>query len=179
MYAYCLFCNTQKSRDAAENLRQKYGFEVLIPRIVQRKWIRGVAHEEERDFLPSYLFVYSKTPIENPRKLQREYHILRCLGAPENDYVLQDSNLGFAQMLYDNGGTIGILKTYREGDRIHLVQGALGGLEGEIIRLDRNKGRAQIQYELDGAVFKTWVGYDLIDDPVQLQAPGTENDAEN
>lgn len=169
MYAYCLFCNTQKCKDAAENLRLKYGYEVFIPRIKQRHWVKGEAHEVERDFLPSYLFVYSETPIENPKQLQREYYVLRCLGAPENNYVLQDSNLAFAEMLYNCGGTIGFLKAYQEGDRVRLVEGALGGLEGEIIKLDRHKGRAQIQYQFDGAVYKTWVGYDMIQDTVSLK----------
>ena len=168
MYAYCLFCSTQKRGDAAANLRQRYGYEVIIPRIIQRKWVKGEAFAVERDFLPGYLFLYAAEPIDNPKALQREPHILRCLGAPENGYALQTSNLTFARMLYDCGGTIGILKTYQQGDRVRLAEGALGGLEGEIIKLDRPKGRAQIQYQFDGAVYKTWVGYELIQDTVRL-----------
>ncbi|MBR1560767.1 MAG: hypothetical protein IJ646_11065 [Clostridia bacterium] len=170
MYAYCLFCNTLKRPEAAASLRQRFeALEIVIPQIIQRKWVKGRCIEEPRDFLPSYLFAYSDEPLENPRMLQRVDNVARVLGEPECGYLLQGSNLAFARMLHDCGGTIGILKTYREGERVRLAKGALGGLEGEIIKLDRPKGRAQIQYQFDGAVYKTWVGYDMIDEPVKLE----------
>ena len=168
MNAYCLFCNTMKQEDAAECLRIRYGCEVLVPRIIQRKWVKGTPLEVVRDFLPGYLFAFSAAPIENPVAMQRESNVLRCLGAPENGYRLQGANLAFARMLHDCGGTIGILKAHQVGDRVRLTEGALGGLEGEIIRLDRPKGRAQIEYAFDGVSYKTWVGYDLIEEPPAL-----------
>ena len=58
----------------------------------------------------------------------------------------------------------------------YLVEGALGRFEGEIIKLDRPKGRALIQYQFDNAVYKTWVGFDMIDDPVTIPRPGEKKD---
>ena len=172
MYSYCLFCNTQKRAEVAELLKRRNGWVTLCPRIVQRKWVKGTAFEEVHDFLPGYLFVYTREPIDNPRALRRWDHVLRCLGDPEMGYVLQGGDLAFAEMLYQNDGTIGILKAYHEGDRVKLAKGALGKFEGEIIKLDRVKGRAQIQYQFDGAVYKTWVGLDMIDEPVKLPPSG-------
>ena len=177
MNAYCLFCNTMKRTDAAESLRVRYGCEVIIPRIVQRKWVKGTPVEIVRDFLPGYLFAFSEAPLENPLAMQRESNVHRCLGAPENGYRLQGANLTFARMLYNCGGTIGILKAHQVGDRVQLAEGALGGLEGEIIRLDRPKGRAQIEYAFDGASYKTWVGYDMIEESAALPCPGEDSHA--
>ena len=168
MYSYCVFCVTARREDVALALRRRYDWRVLTPRIIQRKWIKGVAHEVAHDYLPGYLFIYTETAIENPYALRRQDYVIRCLGSPEAGYVLQGSDLAFAEMLYGCDGTIGILKAYQEGDRVKLVEGALGRFEGEIIRLERHKGRAQIRYEFDGAVYKTWVGYDMIEENVKF-----------
>ena len=85
-----------------------------------------------------------------------------CLGERREGYLLGGDDRRFAEMLYDNGGTIGILKAYEEGDRVKLSRDAFGGFEGEIIRLDRRKGRAQIRYTFDQTEYKVWVGYELM-----------------
>ena len=173
MYSYCLFCNTAKRGEVAELLSRRYGWVTLCPKIIQRKWVKGTAFEVVHDFLPGYLFVYTEAPIDNPRALRRWDFVLRCLGDPDMGYVLQGGDQAFAEMLYQNGGTIGVLKAYKEGDRVRLAEGALGRFEGEIIKLERSKGRAQIQYQFDGVTYKTWVGFDMIDDP--LKVPSTED----
>ena len=172
MNAYCLSCVTMKRDEVAEKLRRKYGWHVISPRIIQRKWVKGTAIEELREYLPGYLFVYTDEPIENPRSLWREDNVIRCLGDPDAGCILDGGDLAFAEMLYDKNGTIGILKAYSEGDRVKLVEGALGRFEGEIIKLDRRKGRAQIRYQFGGTEYKTWVGFDMIDDQVTIPRPG-------
>ena len=163
MNAYCLFCNTMKRTNAAESLRVRYGCEVIIPRIVQRKWVKGTALEELRTLLPGYVFVYTDEAIQYPRAAFRLSFVVRLLGNEDVNYVLQADDEKFAMMLLGCGGTIGILKAYQEGDRVKLAEGALGGIEGEIIKLDRRHGRAKIQYQFAGTTCTTWVGYDLIE----------------
>jgi transcription antitermination factor NusG len=67
-------------------------------------------------------------------------------------------------MLYEHNGVLGIMKTYREGDRVKLVKNMLGDFDALIVKLDPRKGRAQLQYDFDGSSYKVWVGYDMIDD---------------
>ena len=88
----------------------------------------------------------------------------RYLGERDDGYQLQGEDRSFAEMLYAHDGTIGIMKAYKEGDRVKLARDMLGDFEGEIIRLDRRKGRAQLQYNFDGNSYKVWVGYELIED---------------
>lgn len=63
-------------------------------------------------------------------------------------------------MLHDCGGTIGVLKTYKEGDKVKLVVGAMSGVNGEIIKLDR-RGRALVRF--DGVAMQSWVAIEMID----------------
>ena len=166
MYAYCLFCNTMRAEQVAEDLQHRHGWQAINPKYIKRKWVKGVCHEVLRDFLPGYVFVYTETPIGNPLSLRKRDYVLRCLGDPDAGYVLSGGDRAFAEMIYNNNGIIGILKAYQVGDRVKLVEGALGGFEGEIIKLERHKGRAQIRYEFNGAVYKSWVSYDLIEQQV-------------
>ena len=163
MYAYCLFCETIKCEAVVEDIRRRYGWRVFYPKIIQRKWVKGTALEELRTLLPGYVFVYTDEPVEYPRAAFRLSFVVRLLGDEEVNYVLQADDEKFAMMLLGCGGTIGILKAYQEGDRVKLAEGALGGIEGEIIKLDRRHGRAKIQYQFAGTACTTWVGYDLID----------------
>lgn len=168
MYAYCLFCDTVKCEELAERIRRECGWEAINPRIVQRKWVKGVAFEEIKTLLPGYIFVYTEAMIPYPRAAFRMDYVIRLLGDEGSNYTLVGDDDRFARMLYNCGGTIGILKAYQEGDRVRLVEGALGGIEGEIIRLERRKGRAQIRYQFAGSTCTTWVGYDLIDDQEKI-----------
>ena len=163
MYAYCIFCNTTERGRIAERIRRVQGYRVITPKIVQRKWVRGTPLEVVHDYLPGYVFIYTEEPIGNFLPILRWDGVYRILGLRENGNVLTGPDLAFANMILDCDGTIGTVRAYREGDRIKLAKGALGGIEGEIIRLDR-RGRAQVQYAFDGVVYKVWVGYEMIDE---------------
>ena len=164
MYSYCLFCVTVKCEMIASAIRQKFGYKAFSPRIVQRKWIKGECHEEIRPYLPGYVFVYSEEPITEFREIRMMEGVGRYLGERKDGYQLKGDDRSFAEMLYGRDGVIGIMKAYKEGDRVKLAKNMLGDFEGEIIKLDRRKGRAQLQYTFDGNSYKVWVGYELIDD---------------
>lgn len=173
MYAYCLFCDTVRCREVVERVERKLNYRAIDPKIVQRKWVKGTALEQLRTLLPGYVFVYTDVPVEFPRAAFRLDNVIRVLGDRDANYTLQGDDLAFAEMLWNCGGTIGILKAYQEGDRVKLVPGALGGVEGEIVKLDRRKGRAMIQYHFAGTLCSTWVGYDLIEGNDRVDMRGT------
>ena len=167
MYAYCLFCNTIRRDELAELIRQILGLEVIAPRIIQRKWIKGKATEDIHEYLPGYLFLFAEEPIEDLAPLFRMNDVFRVLGERDQGYCLSGSDLAFAEMLRRCGGTIGVLKTYREGDRVRLAEGAMGGVDGEIIRLDR-RGRALVRFGFDGRDIQSWVAIEMIEGSTEL-----------
>ena len=164
MYFYCFFCATVKCALVASTIRQRFGMTAFSPRIIQRKWIKGACFEEEKPYLPGYVFVCSEAPIENFVEIRMMEGVIRCLGQRDEGYRLQGDDLKFAKMLYEHDGVLGIMKTYREGDRVKLVKSMLGDFDARIVKLDPRKGRAQLQYDFDGSSYKVWVGYDMIDD---------------
>lgn len=162
MECYCLFCKTPRCASIASLLSNRPGYSAISPKLVQRKWVKGSCVEEVRDLLPGYVFVYTEEPLEAYDALRALDGVLRLLGRSEDGYRLDGEDERFARMLHDNGGVIGILRAFEAGDRIRLAADALPGYEGEIIQVDRRKGRAQVLIRFDEREIRLWVGFDLI-----------------
>ena len=143
-------------------LSERTGCRAISPKIVQRKWVKGKCMEEVNDFLPGYVFLYTDEPIRDFRTLWTVEGVLRLLGRREEGYLLSGGDLRFANAVYVNDGVIGFFKAYEEGDRIRLADESLPGYEGDIIKVDRRKGRALIVIRFDNKEVRMWIGFDLI-----------------
>lgn len=162
MVSYCLFCNTNRCRQIASEIQRRFGLTAYSPTIIQRKWIKGTCHEETKDYLPGYVFVYAQAPVLTFREIKSIDGVLRFLGATEEAYILNGADRRFAEMIHQNHGQIGIFQAFQVGGRVCLTGNSLAGAEGEIVKLDRRKGRAQIQFHFDGRSFRIWAGIDLL-----------------
>lgn len=164
MYAYCFFCETQRCKVIAELISRNYWYTCFAPRILQRKWIKGVPTEEEHDWLPGYIFVYTEERI-NPRFAIDG--IIRCLGNGE----LHGQDLEFAGMLYQKNGTIGSVSLVQEGDRCLVADPSWQGMQGTVIKMDRGRRRCCLEFVFDEVRRTIWVGYEMLQ-------PETENKTE-
>lgn len=163
MHEYCLFCQTVKCAEIAQLLPKLVSCEAFSPQIVQRKWVKGNCQEQTHPYLPGYVFFFREEPLEDYRSLRVIPGVIRILGRKEDGFRLQGEDSRFAQALRETGGVIGIQKAYEEGDRIRLVDSAFLGYSGEVIRVDRRKGRAQIRIRFDEKEFLIWVGFELME----------------
>lgn len=161
-YVYCIFCDTQRTEAVADLINRVLQVHCISPKIVQRYWKKGVCEERIHKYLPGYLFLYADNPVESFRDVLQFPGVLRVLGVRENGYELGGADLAFARVLRDMDGQLGIMKAVKEGDAVRLAGELYHGFTGEIVRLDRRKGRAQILFDFDGSVQNVWVGYDLI-----------------
>ncbi len=162
MHCYCAYCASQKGKPVAETLEAMGAGKALLPRIIQRKWIKGKAYEEVHDYLPGYVFLYTEEPIPDFLPIWGIPSLLRLLGDPECGFELYGSDRAFAEMLLDADGTIGILKAVEVGNRVLLDKALFGDFEGEIVRLDRGRKRAEIEFDFDGKKQRVWCGVEII-----------------
>ena len=156
MHAYCLFCETRKCESIAGQIETRLGFQSFSPRIIQRKWVKGVALEESHAWLPGYIFVYTEEPVL-PRF--RVDGVLRCLGNEE----LSGNDLDFAMMIYEKKGVIGTIRLIEEGDRCRVADPAWRGMSGTVVKLDRGRKRCCVEFHFDDAQWRVWVGYELVE----------------
>ena len=155
MYAYCLFCNTVRRGELAAAIRWMLGIEVIAPKIVQKKWIKGKATEDIHDYLPGYLFLYTEEPIAPRLNISG---IIRFLGNGE----LANADLAFAVMLYQRNGILGTVQLFEEGDRCFLADPSWEHVQGTILKMDRGRKRCCVEFEFDHVKRSVWVGYELI-----------------
>ena len=166
MHTYCLFCQTQKAAQVVNLIESIYpedtGVRCISPRIVQRCWVKGKEELRVHDYLPGYLFLYTEDPIKEFVELRRVTGVIRLLGERDDGYELVGADRDFAEMLHNMDGTIGIMKTVKVGDRVQLDKSIYKGFTGEVIRVDRRKGRCQIRFEFDKSIQNVWVGYEVV-----------------
>ncbi len=155
MFAYFMFCETQRCRQIADYLRITRGLTCISPEIVQRKWVKGIQTEEKHDWLPGYLFVYTEdSQFQRPNI----NGIIRILG----NGPLTGQDLQFAVMLHHRNGIMGSLTLVQEGDRCIVSDPAWDGLNGIVIKMDRGRKRCCIEYQFDSETRTIWVGYELV-----------------
>ena len=164
MHCYCMYCTTAKCEFVAESLTAMGFGRAIMPKIVQRKWVKGTAREEVHSYLPGYVFLYSDAPVSDFLAIRRLTDVHRILGSEADRYELQGSDRAFAEMLLASDGTIGILKAYEAGDRVHLDGSLFGDFEGVITKFDRSRRRAEIEFDFDGKKQRVWCGIELITD---------------
>ena len=156
MHAYCLFCETQSCGQIATIIKKDFGFQCIYPQIVQRKWIKGKPTEEMHDWLPGYLFLYTEQPL---LMLPKVTGIIRCLGNGE----LTGGDREFARMIQQRDGIMGNVSLIQEGSRCSIKDTAWLELQGEVIKMDRERKRCCIQFMFDHTVRMVWVGYEIVD----------------
>ena len=145
VFAFCLFCETQRCKTIAEYIKRNYGYLCLSPQIIQRKWIKRIPVEEIHDWLPGYLFIYTDREITPRFNISG---IIRCLGNGE----LVGQDLKFAEMIRRRDGIMGCVPLIREGDRCRISDPAWQEMSGKVIKLDRGRRRCCIEYIFDSAV---------------------------
>ena len=165
MYAYCLFCETQRCELIAAYIEKTTAYRCISPRIIQRKWIKGTAREENHAWLPGYIFVYSEEPIIPRFDVSG---IIRCIGGGE----LTGSDFAFADMLYQQNGIIGTIRLAQVGDRCRVADPIWENMQGTIIKLDRGRKRCCVEFEFDQIRRTVWVGYDLVKTENSVQETG-------
>lgn len=154
VYAYCLFCETKRCRIIAEYINKNYGYHCISPQIIQRKWIKGIPAEENHDWLPGYIFIYTQERITPRFDISG---IIRCLGNKE----LAGQDYAFAELIHQNNGVIGFIPLIQEGAYCRLNDPAWNGIHGRIIKMDRGRQRCCVEFEFDGVSHTIWAGYEI------------------
>ena len=143
---YVLHTRTTREMEVSRRVKQA-GITALVPRrqMVERR--RGLRRIVVRNLFPGYVFVYTALDAKAYCQLAGIPYVIRILGhgAPqpvtpeEMNRVLrlarEDDLVGVSQILYENG-------------RVRVLSGPLAGLEGQIVKLDRRKGRAKVNIPL-------------------------------
>lgn len=150
MRSYCLYCKSGSEQTVADRLNALGSDLVAIAprRIVQEKrknqW-------ERRDLalLPGYVFLFCEDEATLPFRL-KVTDMYRLLQYETGLKELLHEDREYALWIYRNHGNIAPSRILADGDTIKVVEGPLMESSGKIVRIDRHKRRALVEFDFDG-----------------------------
>ena len=162
MYAYCLFCRTQRCRAIARALEACGIDRAFSPQIVRRQRKQGENREVRYDLLPGYVFLYNREQLTDSRLFFGIDGVIRRVGRQPTGYELAGSDLDFAMQLLEKDGIVGTMKICRVGDKVMLEDPLFNGCRGRVTRIDYRKERARVDFVFDGMDCHTWISLDSV-----------------
>ena len=137
--------------------------EVFAPKLRTMKRIRGQWRESEGLLIPGYLFVITDTPGAFARELRAVPAFTRLLGNDDLFTPLSDEEAAFIDAFTSaKHRVVGMSSGVIEGDRVVLTGGPLVGHEALIVRIDRHKRLAWIEFEILGRRKQVSVGLEIV-----------------
>jgi transcriptional antiterminator NusG len=150
LYAYCIFCMTGQEHNIANILNKQYlNIEALVPvRVLQEK--RGGKWESrKRVMIPGYIFVFSEEKVSFSR-IQAHSGFYKVLRYPNGERELVGFDYEYAMWLYNCDGKLETSTVLTEGAKVKVIDGPLASGIGKIIKLDRHKRRAMVEFQFHG-----------------------------
>ncbi len=157
MFAYCMYCQTQRAKKIADLLLSQ-GYDcAFTPRVICHHWVQGRIIERPYDLLPGYVFLFTEEPILDFSTFRRKEGVSRILGRPDDRYELTGADRTFALQLYETDGLISPMPLVHEGTRVRLLNPLFENHHGTVTRVDYKKQRARVEFLFDEERWMTWV----------------------
>lgn len=169
----CVHCITGREIDLAAAIGQMYP-ELRATAVMQTKRFthKGVTSLHNEVILKGYVFIKATAdaPIFSLLELEDAISILRYDGG---EWRLWGDDAVYAEWIFRYNGIIRLSKAYQIGDRIHIVDGPLKDMEGQIIRIDRRNRSGQVALHVGGNLIKVWLGFELVNETYEDVAHNT------
>ena len=171
MYAYCLFCLTQRCRTIAKLMEIRGAARAFSPQIIRKQRKQGENIRKQFDLLPGYVFIYNEERLTDYRMFFGMDGVIRRVGRTEAGYELSGPDLDFAMKLLEKDGIVGGMKACHVGDEVTLEDPLFSGCEGKVAAVDYRKERAKVEFVFDNTRRNIWVS---LDEVKHLAAPEGE-----
>ena len=135
---YFIHCFSCKNADKIN----RYNFHFPKRKLTER--FCGKVKFVEKPVFPGYLFV--EADEIDIWLFKKVYGFIRFLNSNEDIKSLSGKDLQIVNHFIRNTGISKV--TFDENKRIVVMDGALKGLEGQIVKVDKRKGRAKIRLDL-------------------------------
>lgn len=162
MYAYCMFCLTQRCKVIAKLMEIKGVDRAFSPQIIRKQRKKGVNVEKHFDLLPGYVFVYSRERLTDYRIFYGMDGVIRRVGRRDDGYELEASDLDFAMKLLEKDGLVGTMRICKVGDQVLLEDPLFAGCQGKVTEIDYRKERAKVEFVFDEHSISSWISLDLV-----------------
>ena len=157
MYAYCLFCQTQRCKRIAQLMEIRGINRAFSPQILRKERKQGENRDRSFDLLPGYVFLYNEEQLTDFSVFFGIDGVIRKVGRAEDWYVLQGPDQEFAMNLLEKDGVVGALTLVKVGERVELEDPLFRHSNGVVTRIDYRKERARVDFKFEGIETYTWI----------------------
>lgn len=177
----CLFCLSGQESEVAASIHQHGCGKALYPQ--KNKCYRGKNEwlQEQVPILPGYVFVYLKeAEVECIHFLNEIPQVIRVLRYGDRDtWRLNESDLAFADWVWNQNGIINTIQAIQIGTRIEIVDTQLKHMRGRVAKMDRRKKTVMIEMDGAGIINHVWLPYQIIQKIDDQQHVGEEESSGN
>jgi len=163
---YAIFVKT--GNEEKVKLRLEYRFrgepEVFIPRRILRERRDGIWREKNKVLFASYVLIRGEITSNVLMQLWDVPDLLKLLKLDCKPVSIPEEEIDVFRHLMDGADTIGLSKACMVGDRVEFIQGPLAdsSIRGQIVSIDKRKGRAVVQVVFLGEVRLLTLGFELL-----------------
>ena len=140
---------------------------LIIPKKATPTRRRGKTVQRLMPVFPGYIFIQSDDILAEPDNywtIRKTPGFIRFLRESSSPAPLSDHDMLLLRRFISFGEYADTSKvTFDENDRIVVLEGPLKGLEGQIIRINRRKGRAKVLLDLYGEAFPIDLGFEVVE----------------
>lgn len=167
---YVIWTITGKEEVLEEELKKvlpkKLYRKCWTPKKLERQKWNGKYEDMEKVLFPGYLLLDTDCPVDIHEYLKktRKFTIMHALLRNEDTFMpISRQEEQILRRLTGDGSCIDIsVGNIRRGE-LHILQGALCGMEEYIVKIDRHKRKAYLEMELFGRIQKWSAGLEIIE----------------
>ena len=157
----CIFCASGREQAVAGELNRLDGLTAIAATKLKKEWRKGAWQLVQKAMLPGYVFLYMHNTILTPAE-RAVLQPLRILKYNDGSSLLIGRDRRFADWLWSQGGTVGISKAMRRGDRVEITGGPLAELGGEITKVDGRKQIAKVTIGIERGL-NIWLSFEYVE----------------
>ncbi len=151
---YAIFVKT--GNEEKVKLRLDYRFqgapEVFVPKRIVRERRKGIWRERLRVLFPGYVLMRGEITNTVLHQLWDVPDLYKLLKQDTRPVIIPEWEVDVFRHLMDDMDTIGLSQAYQVGDRVEFLSGPLSlvDIKGDIVSLDKRKGRAMVRFSFLG-----------------------------
>ena len=158
-----------KQEDAAELNLSRQGYRVFLPKLQQRKRVRGKWQLVVSPLFPRYLFIDVDYGTDDLAPVRSTVGVFNLVRFGQDIIPVPDEVVEFlqAQQDPDLGAKNESDWPHKKGDKVEILEGPFAGLAG-VFDMSKDEERAYLFIELLGRASRVVVERSMIGDTIQM-----------
>lgn len=149
---YAIFVLTGEEDNVKERLQYRFGdkYRITVPKRKLRERKDGSWRDIIRVMFPGYILINGTFDVEEYNKFKNVPGLIKLLCSGYEPIRIPQVEIDIISRLVVNDDTIDFSRIFIENGKVTVVDGPLLSMEGQILSVDKRKGRAKVRLQFLG-----------------------------